>query len=93
MPGKSPDYGNRVIKALAGAAAAYVTRKAIVFAWTKATGRQPPEAAEDPQVAIGEAVIWALVLGASVGVARVLAIRLAARQTAGEITDSDEVGG
>jgi Protein of unknown function (DUF4235) len=82
MPGKSGDYGSKAINALVAAAATFIARKAITFAWTKATGRQPPEAAEDPQVAIGEAVAWAVVAGAGVGVARVLAVRLASRQSA-----------
>jgi hypothetical protein len=93
MSAKSADYGNKAIKALAGAAAAYVARKAIVFAWTKATGRQPPEAAEDPQVAIGEAIAWAAVLGVGVGIARVLAVRLAARSVSRQLTDSSDVDG
>lgn len=81
MPGKGTDYVNKAINAMAGAAAAYVARKAIVFAWTKVTGKRPPEAAEDRKVAMGEAVAWAFVVGAGVGVARVLAVRLASRQS------------
>lgn len=80
MPGRGGDVSGKAINALAGAAAAYCARKAISFVWTKAAGRQPPEKAEDPQVALGEAVLWALVLGAGVGAARVLAVRLANRQ-------------
>ena len=67
---------------MAAMAAAFVARKAISFAWTKATGRPPPDAAEDPQVAMGEALVWALVVGAGVGVARALAVKLASRQAA-----------
>lgn len=81
MPGKGGDFGGKAINALAGAAAAFVARKAISFAWTKATGRQPPDKAEDPQVAIGEALAWTVVVGAGVAVARVLAMRLASRQS------------
>ncbi|HUC58098.1 MAG TPA: DUF4235 domain-containing protein [Streptosporangiaceae bacterium] len=88
MPGKSSDFGAKAINALAAAAAAFVVRKAIGLAWTKATGRQPPDAPEDPQVAIGEAVAWAVVVGAGVGVARVLAVRLASRQAARALTGS-----
>ena len=81
MPGKGADYGSKAINALAGAAAAFVARKAITFAWTKITGKQPPDQDEDRKVAMGEAVAWAFVLGAGVGVARVLATRLASRQS------------
>ena len=93
MPAKSADFGTKAINALAAAAAAFVVRKAIGFAWTKATGRQPPDSPEDPQVAVGEAVAWAVVVGAGVGVARVLAIRLASRQAAralGSPADEDD---
>jgi hypothetical protein len=81
MPGKGTDYAGKAINAMAGAAATFIARKAIGFAWTKITGRKPPEAPEDQKVAIGEAVAWAVVLGAGVGVARVLAVRLASRQS------------
>lgn len=81
MPGKGTDYVSKAVSAMAGAAAAFVARKAIIFAWTKITGKQPPDAAEDRKVATGEAVAWAFVVGAGVGVARVLAVRLASRQS------------
>jgi hypothetical protein len=91
MPGKGGDYGSKMINALAGAAAAYVARKAIGFAWTKATGRQPPDS-DERQAGLGEAVAWAVVIGAGVGVARVLATRLATRQTGNAVTASQEFG-
>jgi hypothetical protein len=91
MPGKGGDYGSKMINALAGAAAAYAARKAIGFAWTKATGRQPPDA-DEHQAGLGEALAWAVVIGAGVGVARVLATRLATRQTGKAVTASDELG-
>lgn len=81
MPGKGTDYVGKAINAMAAAAAAFIARRAIVFAWTKVTGKKPPEAAEDQKVAIGEAVAWAVLTGAGVGVARVLAVRLASRQS------------
>ncbi len=88
MPGKGADYGSKAINALAGAAAAFIARKLIVFAWTKITGRKPPDAEQDRTVAIGEAVAWAFVVGAGVGVARVLAVRLASRQSSRELADT-----
>src|SRR5260370_11321199 len=75
MPGKAGDKGNKAVNALAGGAAAYVTRKVIVFTWTKVTGRQPPDKAEDREVAFGEAVAWAVLLAATVAAARVGAPR------------------
>jgi hypothetical protein len=92
MPGKGADYGGKAITALAGATAAFIARKLMVFAWTKITGRKPPEAAEDRKVATSEAVAWAFVVGAGVGVARVLAVRLASRQSGRALTDSADAG-
>jgi hypothetical protein len=92
MPGKGADYGSKAVNALAGAAAAFVARKLIVFAWTKATGRQPPEAAEDPKVAMGEAIVWACVVGAGVHVARVLAVRVASRPSSKSLTGGADAG-
>jgi hypothetical protein len=90
MPAKGADFSSKAINAVAAMAAAFVARKAISFAWTKATGRQPPDAAEDPQIAIGEAVAWALIMGAGVGAARVLAVRLAGRATTKRLDKSAE---
>ena len=86
MPAKGGEYGGKAMSALAGAAAAWVTRKMIIFAWTKVTGRKPPGKAEDPDVAIGEALAFTLVVGAGVAVARVLAVRLVNRQSGKELT-------
>jgi len=76
-----PDKGSKAVTTLAGMAGAFVARKVITVAWTKITGREPPGKAEDPDVAIGEALAWTVVLGIGVAVARVLAVRLAVRQS------------
>jgi len=89
MPDKGSDFGSKAATTLAGAAAAFVARKAISFAWTKATGKEPPGKAEDPDVAIGEALAWTVVLGIGVAVARVLAVRLVNRQSAGRLAAAE----
>jgi hypothetical protein len=91
MPGKGGDYGSKAITTLAGAAAAFVARKALVFAWTKATGRKPPEKAEDPQVALGEAVAWTVIAGVGVALARVLAMRLAVSRSGRHLPAPDDL--
>jgi hypothetical protein len=89
MPGKGGgDYGSKAVNAVAAAAAAFVTRKAIIFAWTKVVGRKPPGKAEDPEVALGEALAWTVIIGSSVAVARLLATRLVARQAVKQIPAS-----
>jgi hypothetical protein len=40
-----------------------------------ATGKKPPEHPEDPQVGLGEALLWGVVLGVGVSTARLLATR------------------
>jgi Protein of unknown function (DUF4235) len=73
--------GSRAVSALAGAAAAFGARKLITFGWTKLTGKEPPEHPEDPQVALRDALIWGIVLGATVHTARMLAMRATTRRT------------
>ena len=86
MPDKGGDYATKAITTLAGVAAAFVARKAMTFAWTKIRGEAPPDKAEDPDVDVGEALAWTIVAGIGVAVARLLAVRFAARQSAKRLT-------
>src|SRR5262249_35661209 len=79
MSAKKADVGTRAVNALAGMAAAVVARKLLSFAWTKSTGKEPPELPEAPQVALGEALVWGILLGVGVSTARLLAIRATSR--------------
>lgn len=90
MAGNRGDLVTKAVSGIAGAAAAYLARKAIMLAWNRITGKEPPEHPEDPQVGLGEALSWALIAGAGVGAARMLATRVASRMTHSspdEITD------
>jgi hypothetical protein len=71
---------SRAMSALAGAGAAFAVRKLLVFGWKTVTGKEPPEHPEDPQVALTEALIWGITLGAAVGAARLLATRATTRR-------------
>lgn len=66
---------------LVGGAAAFVAgfvaRKALTFAWTQATGKEPPTEPESLDVGLGEALGWAVVTGVGMEAARVLAVRAA----------------
>jgi Protein of unknown function (DUF4235) len=75
------DLGTRITSAVAAMAAAFIARKLITFAWTKATGKEPPTHPEDPQVALTEALGWSVLTGITVEAARLLATRAAARRT------------
>jgi hypothetical protein len=86
MAGKA-NGGNKAVTALVGFGAAFVARKVIQFAWKKITGKEPPEP-EDPQVALGEALAWAVAMAAGVQIARMLAVR-AATKPSGESDESE----
>jgi Protein of unknown function (DUF4235) len=58
--------------------AAVVAKKVLDRSWQVATGKKPPENPADPDVDVWEAVTWAVVTGAFVALARMLAQRKAA---------------
>jgi uncharacterized protein DUF4235 len=78
---RKADLGTKVVSAVASLAAAFIARKLITIVWTKAVGKEPPTHPEDPQVALAEALGWAVLTGVSVEAARLLATRAAARKT------------
>lgn len=81
MADNKTDLGTKLISGLAAMIAAFLARKVVTFAWTKATGKQPPAHPEDPQVALSEALGWSVLTGVTVGAAKLLATRAAARRT------------
>ncbi len=81
MADRKVDLGTKVISMVAAMAAAFVARKVITMAWTKATGKEPPTHPEDPQVALSEALSWSMLTGVTVEAARLLATRAAARRS------------
>lgn len=80
MSDKRGDGATKAVGAVAAFAAAFAARKLITFAWTKVTGKEPPSDPQDPQVGIGEALGWAVVMGVSIETARLLAGRFATRR-------------
>ena len=62
--------------AVLGAAA--VAKKALQTSWKTATGKNPPANPADPDVEVREAVLWAAISGALIGLARMFAARRAA---------------
>jgi Protein of unknown function (DUF4235) len=79
--------GSRAVSALVGAGAAFATRKLLTIGWKKVTGKEPPEHPEDPTVALSEALIWGVALGAAVAAARLLATRATTRKPSGADVD------
>jgi Protein of unknown function (DUF4235) len=64
-----------LVSALIGA---NLAKKVLNSGWRAATGKKPPANPADPDVQIGEAVLWAAVSGTFVAIARMLATRKAA---------------
>jgi Protein of unknown function (DUF4235) len=81
MADRKADIGTKAVSAVAAMVAAFVARKVITIAWTKITGKEPPTHPEDPQVALAEALGWAVLTGVTVEAARLLATRAAVRRT------------
>ena len=78
MADKQSDTGFKLLNGVAAVLAGLAARKAITFAWTKATGHEPPKNPAHPEVTWAEAAAWAVVSGTAVALARVAAHRKAA---------------
>ena len=81
MASSSADSSSKFYSAfslIAALGAAAVAKKGLNSSWRVATGKNPPANPADPDVSIGEAVLWAAVSGTLIGVARMLATRRAA---------------
>ncbi len=70
---------SRALGATAAFAAGYGARKLVTLGWKRITGKEPPNDPHDPRVGVGEALAWAVALGVSMEVARLLAGRAAAK--------------
>jgi hypothetical protein len=77
------NFGTKVLNALATMGAAFMARKLLMIAWTKATGKEPPTNPEDPRVALAEALSWSALVGTTMATVRVLAIRAVSRKGVG----------
>ena len=75
-PSNSKFFSAFSLVAAIGAAA--VAKKVLTTTWRAATGKNPPANPADPDVGMGEAVMFAAVSGTLIGVARMLAARRAA---------------
>ena len=78
---KRVDIGTRVVGGLAAMCVAFLMRKVITAVWTRTTGKEPPAHPEDPQVALGEALGWAVVTAVGAESARLLATRAVTKRS------------
>jgi Protein of unknown function (DUF4235) len=74
------DRNARIVYMVTATSTAFLARKLLIFAWTKATGKRPPTNPEDPQETLAEALGWSVLVGITVAVVRVLAIRAVSRR-------------
>src|SRR4051812_6098237 len=75
-----PDLQWKIVGGLVGLAVGFISRKALSFAWEKATGRKPPASSDSLEIGLGEAVAYAVVMGLGMEVARIVATRAAAKR-------------
>lgn len=88
---KNADLTAKIVGALASMAAGFAARKVIEFGWKKITGKEPPTEPESPEVALAEALGWAVVMGVGMEVTRLLATRIVAKRMYGhQIVELDE---
>ena len=74
------DRSTRIMYMVTATSTAFLARKGLIFAWTKATGKKPPTNPEDPEETLAEALVWSVLVGITVAVVRVLAIRAVSRR-------------
>ena len=74
------DRTTRIMYMVTATSTAFLARKALIAAWTKATGKRPPTNPEDPEETLVEALGWSVLVGITVAVVRVLAIRAVSRK-------------
>ena len=85
MAGDSSDGRvGQTLKHAVGMAAAAGAYKAIQLAWKRVTGKEAPLGPDDQQASLGRAIAWALVMGAAITTARMIAIRYTSKMLHGE---------
>jgi hypothetical protein len=92
MADKRGDLASRAIGGIAGAGAGFVTRKVMTTAWKRITGKEPPANPEDPDVALAEAISWAVVMGVAMSTARLLATRMANKRLRQSVCENPGAG-
>ncbi|MCC5580767.1 MULTISPECIES: DUF4235 domain-containing protein [Microtetraspora] len=75
-----PDMTWRIVGGLVGIGVGFASRKVLSFAWQKTTGKKPPASADSLDISLGEAIAYAVVMGLGMEVARIVAVRAAAKK-------------
>jgi hypothetical protein len=80
MAEEKPDIAWRVIGGLMGLVTAWAAKKVLGFVWVKATGKEPPIDTDSPEVSLGEAIGYAVVMGVGMQVAQIVVHRTARKR-------------
>ncbi|MFI7633377.1 DUF4235 domain-containing protein [Nonomuraea sp. NPDC049400] len=80
MAEDKPDIAWRVIGGLTGLVTAWAARKLLGFVWVKATGKEPPIDTDAPEVSMGEAIGYAVLMGVGMSVAQIVVNRTAKKR-------------
>ncbi|WP_432923949.1 DUF4235 domain-containing protein [Microbispora sp. CA-135349] len=75
-----PDMQWRIVGGLLGLAVGFCSRKVLSFAWERATGKKPPASADSPDIGLGEAIAYAVVMGLGMEITRIVVTRSAAKK-------------
>jgi hypothetical protein len=75
----------KIVTAVAAILAGMAANRILSSSWTAATGRPAPTDAEHPDTDLKEAILFAVVSGAIVALARLVAVRGATKYVAGPI--------
>ena len=73
------DLTAKLVGIAASAAAVWAVNRLVDSSWSRATGHKPPKPEDEGDIRFGEVAAAALITGALVSLARVLAARGAAR--------------
>jgi len=88
---KDGDLTTKIVSGVATLAAGFAARKAIEFGWKKVIGKEPPTEPESPEVALGEAIGWAIVMGVGMEITKLLTNRTVAKRLHKKATEVAEV--
>ena len=75
---------SQTLKHAVGMAAAAGVYKGLQVIWRRVIGKEPPLGPDDQEAPLGHAIAWALVVGAAITTARMIAIRYTAKLLRGQ---------
>lgn len=80
MADDKPDMAWRVVGGLVGLGTAWAARKLLGIVWVRATGKEPPIDPDSPEVSMGEAIGYAVLMGVGMSVAQIVVNRTAKKR-------------